>query len=669
MEEHSKKVLEKESPQRVDLHGSPTRRFGRMFAAIGTSSVVVSSGLLAYQMYQSSQQQEEIKQLQERLNDQQIRIANRKILAELAREEKTGSAQYIPVPKELLDRLNRFDELKLNPIETKEDFKAIIPRHLKKNWRLLHQANAGEYELHLKAVKELSKLKLSDAEYCQLAQSANYRTAVGLASCPGVDLRFFLSPPPLPPALEGRTIVSLLKEVLTRLPRNSSQLHDCINYYTTTAIDDYLSRGDAEELLDSDISHEFFRESHHIHSIPRPQVDEETLIEYCLQALLSHSTVEEQCTEIINSLPLFYMVLKAHPHNPRIKSLMGKILANLCLHKQHHDNLFRNGWVGVLAGWKQDPNILVNLPATKALCNMDQEFGVHRYHPGVYLMLPTDRHVQHKNTLSNWGVDVVFIHGLLGGVFFTWRQQDKDNLRDFSTEQISEDDYTYCWPRDWLQDDSSNVRVLGVDFDSYLSQWGGSCPTQTFKSTLEERSEDILWRLREAGVGDRPVIFVGHSMGGLIIKKMLVTAENSQSPDLNKFAENTKGVIFYSTPHEGSQIAKLNSLVKYFFFPTVEVQELEFQNPALSELNDYFKQYVEKFKTKVISFGEMIPTRHLGLDLTFVPPESSDPGVGEFYPVQYNHMDICKPESKKSILFRKFYNLVWDTLDQASPYV
>jgi hypothetical protein len=34
------------------------------------------------------------------------------------------------------------------------------------------------------------------------------------------------------------------------------------------------------------------------------------------------------------------------------------------------------------------------------------------------------------------------------------------------------------------------------------------------------------------------------------------------------------GVVFYSTPHGGSQIAKLNSVVKYIFFPTVEVQEL-----------------------------------------------------------------------------------------------
>jgi hypothetical protein len=261
------------SPHRLQLNNH-LRGFGRMFAAIGTSSVLVSSGLLAYQMYHSSQQQEEIKQLQDQLQDQQIRIQHRRLLAELSREETNTSAQYIPVPRDLLDKLNRFDELQLNPIETKEAFKAIIPRHLKKNWRLLHQANTGEYELHLKAVKELSKVKLHDGEFSQLAQSVNYRTAVGLASCANVDLRFFLDPPPLPPSLEGRTIVSLFKEVLTRLPRNSDQLHDCINYYTTTALDDYLTRGDAEALLDSDISHEFFRESHHIHSIPRPQVDE-----------------------------------------------------------------------------------------------------------------------------------------------------------------------------------------------------------------------------------------------------------------------------------------------------------------------------------------------------------------------------------------------------------
>jgi len=261
---------------------------------------------------------------------------------------------------------------------------------------------------------------------------------------------------------------------------------------------------------------------------------------------------------------------------------------------------------------------------------------------------------------------VVFIHGLMGGVFYTWRQQDPSNEREFTDEQVSEDSYSYCWPRDWLAEDSNHVRVIGCDFDSYLSQWGGSCPTQDFKQNLEERSADMLKKLQEAGVGNRPVIFVGHSMGGLIIKKMLVEAKMSEDPEKRMFADNTKGVVFYGTPHQGSRIAKLNSLSKYVFFPSVEVQELEMGSPALADLNNDFKDLVSDLKTKVLSFGETKPTRHLGVDLTFVPPESSNPGVGEFFEVPFNHMDICKPAGKKSVLFRKFYNLVWDTVDEAS---
>ena len=144
------------------------------------------------------------------------------------------------------------------------------------------------------------------------------------------------------------------------------------------------------------------------------------------------------------------------------------------------------------------------------------------------------------------------------------------------------------------------VRVIGCDFDSYLSQWGGSCPTQSFEhQSLEERSEDMLKKLQAAGVGQRPTVFVGHSMGGLIIKKMLVNAQNSDDEERKKFAENTKGVVFYSTPHKGSEIANLNMITKYFFSPSVEVQELNTDYPLLLELNNYFKGFVEKFKTKV----------------------------------------------------------------------
>jgi len=632
----------------------------KMFAAIGTSSVVVSSGLLAWQLYQVRNKKQELQQDSLSCHQEQQQM-----------EQQASMPQYIPVPQNLLDSINQFEEMKLSPIETKEDLRSMIPRQLKRPWRLMDLANRGEYEQHLKAVRELSKLSLPDGEMTQLAQSCSRRTAVGLARTEGVDLRYFLSKP-LPPDVVDRDIIDMFREILVKLPSGSAELHDCIKYFTNTALDQYVTNSD-DHILDIDISEGFHRDSHQIKSIPRPSISQETIIEHCLQALLSHSTVEDQCSVLVTSLalPLFTKVVHAHPNNPRIKSLVGKILANISLHPAHHESLFKSGWVTTLATWKSSPNLLVSLPAIKALANMDVEYGVHTFMPGIYMLGPQDRHVQHRNNLSNWGVDVVFIHGLWGGVFYTWRQQDKENIRDCETEVGDDDDgYSFCWPRDWLEEDCrDHVRVIGCDFDSYLSQWGNNCPTQSYKQNLEERSEDMLAKLVQAGVGSRPVIFVGHSMGGLIIKKMLVSAQTSGDADLQQVAENTRGVVFYSTPHEGTHIAKMNSVVKYFFFPSVEVQELEIDSPALLELNTYFKQFVEKFKTRVISFGETIPTRHLGVDLTFVPPESSNPGVGEFLTVPYNHMDICKPESRKSILFRKFYNLLWDCVDDAMPYV
>jgi hypothetical protein len=49
--------------------------------------------------------------------------------------------------------------------------------------RLLNQANTGDYEQHLRAVKELSKLVVSDSEFCQLAQVEDrHRLCAGVGS-------------------------------------------------------------------------------------------------------------------------------------------------------------------------------------------------------------------------------------------------------------------------------------------------------------------------------------------------------------------------------------------------------------------------------------------------------------------------------------------------------
>lgn len=57
-------------------------------------------------------------------------------------------------------------------------------------------------------------------------------------------------------------------------------------------------------------------------------------------------------------------------------------------------------------------------------------------------------------------------------------------------------------------------------------------------------------------IKNRPIIFVGHSLGGLVIKAALIKSAEYHShdrfPGLAEIYKNTLGVVFIGTPHSGS---------------------------------------------------------------------------------------------------------------------
>lgn len=90
------------------------------------------------------------------------------------------------------------------------------------------------------------------------------------------------------------------------------------------------------------------------------------------------------------------------------------------------------------------------------------------------------------------------------------------------------EEYTYCWPKDWLSKDCNNLRIIGISYNTSLSMWAPICPAEKVKFTLEERSDDLLGKLLAIGVGNKPIVWITHSMGGLIVKEMLCNGEFGQ---------------------------------------------------------------------------------------------------------------------------------------------
>lgn len=49
---------------------------------------------------------------------------------------------------------------------------------------------------------------------------------------------------------------------------------------------------------------------------------------------------------------------------------------------------------------------------------------------------------------------------------------------------------------------------------------------------------------------------------------------SSSDPDKRSLFDQTKAILFYSTPHKGSRLAALNATSQMIIWPSIEVQEL-----------------------------------------------------------------------------------------------
>uniref|UniRef100_A0A8C5DIR1 Protein SERAC1 n=1 Tax=Gouania willdenowi TaxID=441366 RepID=A0A8C5DIR1_GOUWI len=516
-------------------------------------------------------------------------------------------------------------------------------------WVLLKRTQSANKAIRLQAVQELAdNHHWHDYQYQTAAQVIDQRTAVGLARTPQVDLRFFRHPPSLPGFADGLSAEDGLRQLLASLPQ--SEVDKCVQYFTSLALRESTQSLAAQRGGLWCFGGNGLPYTQSLTSVPSEKVES-----FCVQALVQHSKVQSHCDHIVSNggLQLLQRVYQLRRNSLKIQGNIVRIIGNLALNEDVHEAIAQSGWVSVLAEMMQSPHVMQASYAARALANLDRETVKEKYQDGVYIL--------HPQTRGNQSIkaDVLFIHGILGAAFKTWRQKDRSSLEEEEAE--SKEDYTECWPKSWLAADCPNLRVLSVEYDSHLSDWMAKCPVENQRKSLAYRSQELLKKLKQAGVGERPVVWVAHSMGGLLVKKMLQDA--SEDPDMDHLVKNTKGVLFYSVPHRGTFMAEYSVNVRYLLFPSIEVRELCKDSPALRGLNENFLNIAKEKEFKVLSFAETLPTT-IGpmIKILVVPPQSADVGIGDLIEVDVDHLNICKPERKDSFLYRRSLQFIQECL-------
>ncbi|XP_028253929.1 protein SERAC1 [Parambassis ranga] len=517
-------------------------------------------------------------------------------------------------------------------------------------WVLLKRTQSANKAIRLQAVQELvDNHHWHDYQYQTAAQVIDQRTAVGLARSPQVDLRFFRQPPTLPDLEDGLSTEDELRKLLASLPQ--SEVDQCVQYFTSVALRESTQSLAAQRGGLWCFGGNGLPYAQSLTSVPSEKVES-----FCLQALVQHSKVQSHCDPIVanGGLQLLQRVFQLRGDSLKIQRNIVRIIGNLALSEGVHQAIAQSGWVSVLAEMMQSPHVMQASHAARALANLDRETVKEKYQDGVYILHPQTRGNQPVKA------DVLFIHGILGAAFKTWRQKDLSTLEE-ETEAESKDSYTECWPKSWLAADCPNLRVLSVEYDSHLSDWMAKCPAENQRKSLAYRSRELLKKLKLAGVGERPVVWVAHSMGGLLVKKMLLDA--AEDPDMQGLLKNTKGIVFYSVPHHGTFMAEYSVNVRYLLFPSIEVRELCKDSPALRNLNENFLKMAKDKDFKVLSFAETVPT-NIGpmINILVVPAQSANLGIGELIEVDVDHLNICKPDKKDSFLYKRSLQFIQEAL-------
>ena len=219
------------------------------------------------------------------------------------------------------------------------------------------------------------------------------------------------------------------------------------------------------------------------------------------------------------------------------------------------------------------------------------------------------------------------------------------------------------WPSQllpiFMEDQRARILTFGYDADVASFTDGAS------RDRIHNHAENLIAslsanrHLRKAT--ERPIIFVAHSLGGLVVKRALIYSESIRGNNtsyLRSIFVSTYAVLFMGTPHMGADLAKWGSLLEWICGAVLPskmvdsepqlVDALKKNSEVLQNIDRGFIQMANRFH--IFFFHEGKKTNLKGTLRYVVDEESASPNIQdvERSVIQQDHSHMCKFENESA---------------------
>lgn len=200
-------------------------------------------------------------------------------------------------------------------------------------------------------------------------------------------------------------------------------------------------------------------------------------------------------------------------------------------------------------------------------------------------------------------LDVCFVHGLTGNRDTTWTARGE----------------AVPWPPNLLPTNLPKARLLTFGYDAYVVR-----KSVASANRLVDHATNLLVDLtRKRSSSDasrRRIIFVAHSLGGLVCKEAMLQSRDHPEMHLRGIFDSVIGIAFMGTPHRGSWMADWNRI------PASVFGLVKSTNKSILAILETDNQLLESIQVK---FWSMARERGKRLEVTCFFEELPFSGVGK----------------------------------------